>query len=80
MSNNKIAKQSIMDLQEYIGSGLYNASDPPIYFYSCPKCGDDLYMRESTGGSLGKFGVATCERCHCHLDWSEIKEEKDNND
>lgn len=31
MSNNKIAKQSIMDLQEYIGSGLYNASDPPIY-------------------------------------------------
>lgn len=24
-------KESIMDLQEYIGSGLYNASDPPIY-------------------------------------------------
>lgn len=45
-------------------------------YYSCPKCGDRLYMHESTGRSLGKFGVATCEGCHCLLDWSECKEDE----
>lgn len=63
--SDKIVKESIIDLQEYIGSGLYNASDPPIYLQTAMLAIQALEKQVPRKPIFEINFSDTCSRYHC---------------